>query len=101
MNKFACVVLFVLVGSGASLCAQRKIIVPPGAKPGGNYSQGILVDDTLFLSGQGGEDAAGKIPVDFEAEVKQCLDNIDTVLKAAGMAQAHVVRCQRLLAHRA
>ena len=101
MNKFACVVLLVFVGSGASLYAQRKIIVPPGAKPGGNYSQGILTSDTLFVSGQGGEDAAGKIPADFEAEVKQCLDNIDAVLKAAGMSQANVVSVQVYLADRA
>jgi 2-iminobutanoate/2-iminopropanoate deaminase len=100
MNKLAYAVLLAFVGSGASLHAQRKIIVPPGAKPGGNYSQGILTGDTLFLSGQGGEDAAGKIPVDFDAEVKQCLDNIDAVLKAAGMSQANVVSVQVYLADR-
>ena len=94
MNKYTCVVLFVLVGSCASLYAQRKIIVPTGAKLGGNYSQGILTSDTLYISGQGGEDAAGKIPADFGAEVKQCLDNIDAVLKAAGMSQANVVSVQ-------
>jgi 2-iminobutanoate/2-iminopropanoate deaminase len=94
MNKFACVVLFVLVGSSASVYAQRKVILPPGAKPSGNYSQGILTGDTLYLSGQGGEDAAGKIPADFGAEVKQCLDNIDAVLKAAGMSPANVVSVQ-------
>jgi len=101
MNKFAWVVLFVLAGSGVSLCADRKIILPPGAKPGGNYSQGILIDDTLFISGQGGEDATGKIPADFEAEVKQCLSNIDDVLKAAGMSQANVVSVQVYLTDRA
>jgi 2-iminobutanoate/2-iminopropanoate deaminase len=101
MNKFAWVVLLVFAGSGASLYAQRKIIVPPGAKPGGNYNQGILTGDTLFVSGQGGEDASGKIPADFEAEVKQCLDNIDAVLKAAGMSQANVVSVQVYLADRA
>ena len=101
MNKFACVVLLVFASSGASLYAQRKIIVPPGAKPGGTYSQGILTGDTLFVSGQGGEDAAGKIPADFDAEVKQCLDNIDAVLKAAGMSQANVVSVQVYLTDRA
>jgi 2-iminobutanoate/2-iminopropanoate deaminase len=101
MNKLACIVLFVLIGSGVSLCAERKIITPPGAKPGGNYSQGILIDDTLFISGQGGEDATGKIPADFAAEVKQCLDNIDAVLKAAGMSQANVVSVQVYLTDRA
>ena len=33
----------------------------PASSQAGNYSQGILVDDTLYISGQGGEDAAGKI----------------------------------------
>jgi 2-iminobutanoate/2-iminopropanoate deaminase len=94
VSKFACVVLFVLVGSGVSLCADRKIVTPPGTKLGGNYSQGILIDDTLYISGQGGEDAAGKIPADFGAEVKQSLDNIDAVLKAAGMSAANVVSVQ-------
>ena len=30
---------------------DKKIILPPGAKPGGNFSQGILVGDTLYISG--------------------------------------------------
>ena len=42
----------------------------------------------------GGEDAAGKIPFDFDAEVKQALDNIGAVLKAAGMSSGDVVRVQ-------
>ena len=67
---------------------------PPHSKPGGNYSQGILIDGTLYISGQGGEDAAGKIPNDFDAEVKQCLENIGAVLKAGGMSPADVVSVQ-------
>jgi 2-iminobutanoate/2-iminopropanoate deaminase len=42
----------------------------------------------------GGEDASGKIPASFEAEVQQSLDNIDKVLKAAGMSSANVVSAQ-------
>lgn len=79
--------IFCLAGARIS---DRKIIQPPGAKPGGNYSQGILIDGTLYVSGQGGEDAAGKIPSDFDAEVRQCLDNIGVVLKAGGMSPADV-----------
>jgi 2-iminobutanoate/2-iminopropanoate deaminase len=78
----------------AAFGADKKIISPPGTKPGGNYSQGILVDGTLYISGQGGEDAAGKIPRDFDSEVKQCLDNIGEVLKAAGMSPDDVVSVQ-------
>jgi 2-iminobutanoate/2-iminopropanoate deaminase len=73
---------------------DKKIILPPGAKPGGNYSPGILEGDTLYISGQGGEDATGKIPGDFGAEVQQSLENIGAVLKAAGMSPADVVSVQ-------
>ena len=80
--------------AGLASGADKKIVMPPGAKPGGNYSPGILIDGTLYISGQGGEDAAGKIPVDFDAEVKQSLDNIGAVLQAAGMSPADVVSVQ-------
>ena len=79
---------------GLAFSAEKKIIVPPGTKPGGNYSQGVMVDGTLYISGQGGEDETGKIPHDFDAEVKQCLENIAAVLKAAGMSPADVVSVQ-------
>jgi 2-iminobutanoate/2-iminopropanoate deaminase len=72
----------------------KRIVSPPGTKPGGNYSQGILTGDTLYISVQGGEDAAGKIPSDFDAEVKQSLENIGAILKAAGMSPADVVSVQ-------
>ena len=74
--------------------ADKRIIRPEGSKPGGNYSPGILVADTLYISGQAGEDADGKIPTEFEAEVKQALDNIGVVLKAAGLSPANVVSVQ-------
>ena len=68
--------------------------MPPGAKPGGSWSPGILIDGTLYVSGQGGEDANGKVPDTFEAEVTQALDNIDVVLKAAHMSSDDVVSVQ-------
>ena len=52
------------------------------------------MDGTLYVSGQGGEDENGKIPAEFEAEVKQSLDNIAVVLKEAGMTPADVVSIQ-------
>ena len=92
-SKWTIVVLVFLFAVPA-FGADKKIIVPPGTNPGGNYSQGILIDGTLYVSGQGGEDPSGKIPGDFDAEVKQCLDNIETVLKAAGLAPTDVVSVQ-------
>ena len=87
-------VVMIALCAGAALQAQKQIILPKGAKPGGNYSPGIQVGDTLYISGQAGEDAAGKVPAQFEAEVKQALDNIDVVLNAAGMSSSNVVSVQ-------
>ncbi len=92
-SKWTIAVLVIFLAAPA-FAADKKIIMPPGSKPGGNYSQGIRLDGTLYISGQGGEDASGKIPGDFDAEVKQCLNNIETVLKAAGMAPSGVVSVQ-------
>ena len=83
--------------AGFASAAERQIIRPKGTAPGGNYSPGILVDGTLYISGQAGEDTDGKVPATFEAEVKQALDNIGTVLEAAGMSPTDVVSVQQLL----
>jgi 2-iminobutanoate/2-iminopropanoate deaminase len=84
----------VVASTGLAAGAEHQIIRPAGTTPGGNFSPGILVDGTLYISGQAGEDASGKVPDEFEAEVKQSLDNIDVVLKAAGMSSADVVSVQ-------
>jgi 2-iminobutanoate/2-iminopropanoate deaminase len=88
------IVLLMLFIGGPGGSTDKKIISPPGTKPGGNSSQGILTGGTLYISGQGGEDSAGKIPGDFDSEVKQSLENIGAVLKAAGMSPADVVSVQ-------
>ena len=88
------VLLLIVIGTATTQRVEKKIVLPPGSNPEANYSPGILVDGTLYISGQGGEDANGRIPADFEAEVKQCLDNIGVVLKEAGMSPADVVSVQ-------
>jgi 2-iminobutanoate/2-iminopropanoate deaminase len=49
----------------------------------------------------GGEDASGIIPADFEAEVRQSLDNIGAVLKAGGMTPSDLVSVQVYLTDKA
>jgi 2-iminobutanoate/2-iminopropanoate deaminase len=88
----SCVLALVLAST--VLAADKQIIRPPGAKPSGNWSYGVLVDGTLYVSGMAGTDADGKVAASFDAEVKQALDNIDAVLTAAGMTSADVVSVQ-------
>lgn len=79
------VLVSVLLGVGA-LAAPKKVIQPKEFPTGRPFSPGIMVGDTLYVAGQTGSDLkTGKIPEDFEAEVKQTLDNIGLVLKEAGM----------------
>jgi reactive intermediate/imine deaminase len=74
------------------LFAQKKVIQPKGFPTGRPFSPGILSGGTLYVAGQTGQDlATGKIPDDFDAEVKQCLENIGLILKEAHMDFSDVV----------
>jgi len=70
------------------------VIFPPGAKPVGPYSPGIFAGDFLYVSGQGARNPAGQIPEGFEAQTRQCLENIKTIVEAAGLTMEHIVYTQ-------
>jgi 2-iminobutanoate/2-iminopropanoate deaminase len=64
----------------------------------GPYSQAILKNNTLFISGQLGIDpTTGNLVEGFEAQVHQVFANIKAILDAAGMGFAHVVKCSVFL----
>jgi 2-iminobutanoate/2-iminopropanoate deaminase len=94
MKTLMATAALIFMCTGLALGAEKQVIRPPGAAPGGAWSHGILVDGTLYVSGMGGEDAAGKIPSSFEAEVNQSLANIDAVLEQGGMSSTDVVSVQ-------
>jgi len=94
MLKLIAAVAFVVLSSALAVAGDKTVVRPAGAEPSASWSHGLLVGDTLYISGMGGEDAGGKIPGDFEAEMKQALKNIDAVLKAGGMSPDNVVSVQ-------
>src|SRR6266849_7266385 len=72
--------------TAAAVAAPKKPIHPKEFPTGRPFSPGILTDGTLYIAGQTGQDVkTGKYPDNFEAEVKQCLENIALVLKEAQM----------------
>lgn len=79
--------------AGACL-AEKKAVRPKGSPAGRPFSPGILANGTLYVSGAIGTDAAGKVPANFEDEVRQCLENIGAVLKEAGMNFDNAVAVQ-------
>jgi len=94
MRKIA-VLLLSLAFAVSAAAASKKVIQPKDFPTGRPFSPGILVDDTLYIAGQTGSDLkTGQLPDDFDAEVKQCLDNIGLVLKEAGMSFDDAVAVQ-------
>ncbi len=76
--------------------ATRSIITTPLAPAAiGPYSQAILVDNTLYCSGQIAIDPEtdSMITGSIEEETKRVLDNLGAVLRAASMSYENVVRC--------
>jgi 2-iminobutanoate/2-iminopropanoate deaminase len=89
------VLLLSLAFAVSAAAASKKVIQPKDFPTGRPFSPGILVDDTLYIAGQTGSDLkTGQLPDDFDAEVKQCLDNIGLVLKEAGMSFDDAVAVQ-------
>ena len=80
---------------------MNKTIITTDKAPAplGPYNQGVLVNDTLYLSGQ--------IPLipstmelvegDLEAETRQVMQNLKAVLEAADMGFDHVVKTSMFL----
>jgi len=74
--------------------AEKRAIAPPGIKPIGPYSPGVLAGDFLYVSGQGGRDAKGTLPPTIEGQARQTLQNVKSIVEAAGLTMEHVVYCQ-------
>ena len=98
MQKLTLVLLAALLVSAPAAhqpsSPTRRAIQPPGYKPTPSpLTPGILVGDTLYLSGStGGDPATGQLVTGgFEAEMRQIMSNMQIVLKEAGMSLADVV----------
>jgi 2-iminobutanoate/2-iminopropanoate deaminase len=74
---------------------KKQIINTPDAPaPIGPYSQAVLVDNTLYLSGQVAiNPKTGHLETgDIQTETSQVMQNLKAVLQAAGMNFTHVVK---------
>ncbi|MGE0362007.1 MAG: RidA family protein [Vicinamibacterales bacterium] len=80
---------------------DRRVIQPAGHKPSpAPLVPAVLVGDTLYLSGStGGDPATGQLVAGgLEAEMRQIVANLRTVLAAADMTFADVVGVTAYLA---
>ena len=74
---------------------SKQIIETKDApNPIGPYSQGVISGNMLFISGQVAKEAAtgNLITSDIKSETKQVMENIRSILTAAGFNFSHVMK---------
>ena len=73
---------------------MKKTVFPKGMIPAAPYSPAVVADKLVFVSGQVGYDMVNKryFGEDVETQFRGALDNLSTVLQAAGTGLAHVVK---------
>ena len=78
---------------------KKAIDIPNAPKPVGSYSQAILNNDTLYISGQIPLDPISqKLELDsIKKATLQVMSNIQALLNAAGMTTEHVIKCSIFL----
>jgi reactive intermediate/imine deaminase len=89
-----CTVLFLAVLPAIQAADIRALIPKNGVPPIGPYSAGVIADDYLYVSGQGAKKPNGQMPTTFEEQVRQTLENVKTVVEAAGLTMKNVVYTQ-------
>ncbi|MDI3470985.1 MAG: hypothetical protein OJF62_003048 [Pseudolabrys sp.] len=82
--------------------ADIRIYNPEGlAKPLGQYSHvtRVKASEYLFIAGQVGADASGKIAEGFDAQCVQAFANIEIALRSAGAGWGNVVQLYTFMVH--
>lgn len=77
-----------IIGVGAQLAMSGQAQALEPASPS------ILAGDLLYVSGQGAQDAQGRVPREPAAQIRQCLSKVKTIVEAAGLTMEHVVYMQ-------
>ena len=74
---------------------MKTIHTENAPKAVGPYSQGVMVQGTLYVSGQIPFDPKTNqlISNDIKEQTKQSLDNVLAIVKEAGLSKEHIVRC--------
>ena len=75
--------------------AQKQVINPPNARPGGVLSTAVKVGDIVFLSGALGTKPGGGGLADggIEGQTRQALENIKTSAALAGVTMEDIAKC--------
>jgi enamine deaminase RidA (YjgF/YER057c/UK114 family) len=100
-NVIAAAVTMAAAGAASSGGAQAqtpsnlRFSNPPGMSTPPSYSHVVEVNGphrTVYLAGQTGVDATGKVAEGFRAQIVQVMENIKTALASVGGGFEHIVK---------
>jgi 2-iminobutanoate/2-iminopropanoate deaminase len=78
--------------TSSAASSERRAIDPPKTPTSSPVSYGMLVGDTLYISGRVGLDPkTGKVPDNLDEEMKNIFDDFKGVLTQAGMTMDDLV----------
>ena len=93
--------LMALPLSGGAAAEQRPPVEHFGAPQLGGqplpFSNAVRAGDVLYLSGQIGIGADGRLPEGIEAQTRQAMENIGAILRQAGRGWNDVIHCTAML----
>ena len=72
---------------------KKEIRTDNAQQPSGPYSQGLLLGKRIYVAGQGPQDpATGKIAPGIEAQTRQVMKNVKSVVETAGGTMDNIVK---------
>ena len=74
--------------------AKEQIVTDQAPRPSGAYSQGLRMDDYLWVASQGPYDPVTRaiVGTTIEEQTARTLDNVKAILEAGGATMADVVK---------
>ncbi|ELX08940.1 putative endoribonuclease [Janthinobacterium sp. HH01] len=92
LKKLVCILALFASGAASAIDYYNK-----GNEPGRPFSLAVRAGDYVFVSGQLGTGPAGLVK-GFEAQSRQAMDNIVTILKGVNLGMDDVVKCTIMMA---
>jgi enamine deaminase RidA (YjgF/YER057c/UK114 family) len=93
MTRILFVAALALVLSASAGAQSLQRVNPPGLSTPATYSHIVRAGKTLYIAGQVGADATGKVAGSGMVEqLEQVLKNLQTALKSQGADFAHIAR---------
>jgi enamine deaminase RidA (YjgF/YER057c/UK114 family) len=83
-----------LIWAGLPTHGQLRAVGGQGSAPNHFCSPAVDAGDYVYISGQGPQRLDGSSPTNFGEQVRQTLDNLKTIIEAAGLTMDHVVYTQ-------